>query len=242
MNLAIRILTYITIVITLSMTNIFCNSSENPKISEAESACNSYNYYYDDLKKFIADIKSNSNSVSYMPDAEKFEKINIKLSELNKINCSEKKDLTFANDMITWMKQEKANKEQQYDLDRLNGDDLGMEGVTISSPEILFYENMDSYVKVTLSNQTKKRLKSLKFGVNYCVPKYYSPLCYKTVVVTINVNPMSSESFTFDMPSKMPGQSDYPKIKLLEVVRSDGTKAKTGDGIRFSIDPANNIN
>jgi len=242
MNSQLRTYSFLTIIVIVSITNILCNSSENKKVSDAESACNSYGYYYDELKKFVEDIKVNSNSVSYMPDYEKIEKINTKISDLNKIACQDKKDLSFATDMIAQMKQEKANKEKEWELDRLNGDDLGMEGVTISSPKILFYDNMESYVEINLSNQTKLKLKSLKFGVNYCAAKYYSPLCYKFVVVPVSVDPMSSKSFSFDLPSKLPGQKDYPKVKLLEIVRSDGTKVQTMDGIRFTADPANDIN
>jgi hypothetical protein len=116
----------------------------------------------------------------------------------------------------------------------LNGDDLFMSGVQISSSKILFDDNMNPFVEMTVSNNTSKHLKALKFLVNYCSRNPVSQLCYKLLLIKEDISPLSSKPLSFSLPKPVQMATDYPEVELVEILRSDGVKVKTAEGFRFS--------
>jgi hypothetical protein len=212
----------------LSVISICCNSTEEQTLSKEDSVCFEYNSNYDDLKEFVSNLNSFDG-----PPSDALRSIGDRLSTLNKYNCPMKRDLKFVDTAIVQLNKEEEKRQKERADDELTGDDLGMSGVRTSDAKILFDENMNSYVNIKVYNQTKRKLKSLKFGVKYCKAENRNPLCYKFVIIPTDVEPLSSKDLSFDLPKNLEGQTDYPEIKLIEVVKSDGSKVLLWDGYSF---------
>ncbi len=231
MNSLFRIGSILSCTLILCFPLSSCTSSDSEKVSEADRLCNEYSYYYDNLVQYV-NTKHPGDFYDFS-DERAIEEIKEKISALDIINCSHKKDLSFAYNMIDRINKTLNDRKAKYQTEIQNGDDIGMQGVKLSSPEISFDEYMNSSAKITLTNNTTKKIISLKLLVDYCSTESQSEFCYKLLIIPTTIGTMSSKSLSFSLPSTLNKQTEYPTIKLLEIVRSDGSKVKTFDGIRF---------
>lgn len=240
----VRLIAVLILLLFCSNAFIACNSEETKSQSEAKELCSRYEYRYGELQELVNAIKNHS-SYQYHSyniwDKETIQDIKAKLSDLDSINCSSKKNLDFANIQIALIQEYLSNKEQEMKDEALNGDDLFMDNVQINSQKILFDDNMKPYVKMVISNNTNRELRSLNFLVNYCGQQEINQFCYKFVLLKEVISPLSTKELSFKLPQAFQMATDYPKVELVEILRSDGTKVKTYSGFRFVQDKTPSI-
>lgn len=230
-----RIIKRAMIFIVASNSFFACNSDEQK--SEAELQCSSYDYRFGELKELINAINSHSTFryKSYtLWDENTIQDIEKMISDLDTIKCDSKKNIDFASNQINLIRDHLSKEKQRRQEEAHNGDDLFMSGVKITSSKLLFDDDMNPIIEISLANNTNKRLTALNFLVNYCTGKQVTPLCYKTILIKGDVSPLSSKSLTFSLPKPAQMATDHPVVELVEILRADGVKVKTADGFRFS--------
>lgn len=229
---------FIDTLILLALTPyafVACNSDERK--SEAEVQCSSYDFRYGELKELIKAINNHSTYQykSYsLWDENAIQDIRKMILGLDSINCDSKKNIDFANNQVSII-QDYLTKEKKRKLDEsVNGDDLFMSGVQITSSRVLFDDDMNPFVEMSLTNNTNKQLTALRFLINYCSSDQLNQLCYKLILIKQDISPLSSKSLSFSLPRPVQMATDQPKVELVEILRADGVKVKTADGFRFS--------
>ncbi len=234
----IPLLSSILLLSLSTITFLSCNSEDNKSKKAPEDVCNIYDLHYGILQELVNAINYHEtyeyHSYSVW-DGTTIEEIKTRISKLNSLNCNSKKSLDFANNQIMKIQEFLTKKKQSQEDEELNGDDLFMSGVQISSSKTLFDENMNPYVELTVTNNTKKTISALRFLINYCPRNEENPVCYTFVLSKGNISPFSSKNLSFTLPSTIQKATDNPVIELFEILRNDGTKVKTADGLRFSI-------
>ncbi|MGN6399013.1 MAG: hypothetical protein ACTHMD_01060 [Flavisolibacter sp.] len=218
--------------LTVFVTVVSCNSNDS-KISQQIDPCQQYEYSYNQLQRHAKNMAweaRNGNRMVNFQDS--IEQLKNWIAWLDTMGCKNKKDIKFATDAILQLENRiKKNGEQDAE-EYLNGDDWFMSGVKIASYKIVYDDLMNPYAQVKISNQTRRTLRSLKFGINVCGNGQRTIYCQKSIIVRALVRPFSEEEMSFPITAAM--NSRYkPKIELFEIIREDGTKAKTREAVAY---------
>jgi hypothetical protein len=209
--------------------------SEPIILTKEQIACKKYDSIYQELILRVDKIKS-SFSVSHKTESDKLKEFK---RNLDSTYCLSPKDITQADSIITLYDSIAQRESAIYQQAVLNGDDGFMQGVKLVSQEFRSDANFNDYAELEVVNNTNKVLASLKLGLDYCYvynndfnrpPPLFT--CTEIIIKPITIGAMSRRTFRIQLPANMPRN---PNISIIEIVRRDGIRIQTADGLRLAL-------
>lgn len=233
-SLNILLMKYYQFLIIAALLSDSCQSQKEPAVPIINS-CDDYNKEYEKLKKKVSSYSLDQLQILKLNDINT--EIDEAINTLSKFDCMKTKDISFARDFQIAIDNEKKRKEKMNEAEIIEGDDILMEGVKITSYRVVYNDNVEPSIEIFIENKTKVTIKAIVFQVQYCDKKINinhpgeddAPECYENILIKGKIPPQSNGVCKCVLNADKLASPQKTRVVIFKIVRADGSLIKRLD-------------